>query len=172
MSEYYYKYFTETEVVHFTPSLEYDYLKVPVYYYTVDADECGTAFLSTEDGQDYVLGNGTAVVRSDFKYNETKYSHVTDKAAAKFKEIYETVEGEYSTLIEMFNFELVVYDETEFFRDAGDPLFDYPYSNQKNNLNYYAPQLGVEVLNSDVIYMKRSIVCLEEFFMDQMNLAG
>ena len=43
----------------------------------------------------------------------------------------------------MFNFELVVYDETEFFRDAGEDLFDYPYSNQKNNLNYYAPQLGV-----------------------------
>jgi hypothetical protein len=78
MSEYYYKYFTETEVVQFTPSLEYDYLKVPVYYYTLDTDECGTSYLSTEDGQDYVLGNGTAVVRTDFKYNETRYSHVTD----------------------------------------------------------------------------------------------
>ena len=32
----------------------------------------------------------------------------------------------------MFNFELVVYDETEFFKDA---LYDHPYSNQKNNLN-------------------------------------
>ena len=72
----------------------------------------------------------------------------------------------------MFNFELVVYDETELFREAGDPLFDYPYSNQKNNLNYFAPQLGDDTLNSDVIYMKRSIVCLEEFFMDQLNLAG
>ena len=70
----------------------------------------------------------------------------------------------------MFNFELIAYDETELFRQAGDPLFDYPYSNQKNNLNYYAPQLGVEVLNSDVIYMKRSIVCLEDFFLAQLNL--
>jgi hypothetical protein len=70
----------------------------------------------------------------------------------------------------MFNFELVVYDETEFFRDAGEELFDYPYSNQKNNLNYYAPQLGIEKLNSDVVYMKRSIVCLEDHFMKQMDL--
>jgi len=143
-------------------------MTISMYLFTIIlyTDECGTSFFNTEDGQYYVLGNGTAVVISDFKYNETKYSHVTDKAAAKFKEIFDTVKGEYSTLIEMFNFELVVYDETEFFRDAGDPLFDYPYSNQKNNLNYYAPQLAVEVLNSDVIYMKRSIVCLEEFFMN------
>ena len=34
-------------------------------------------------------------------------------------------------IIEIFNFELVVYDETELFKDA---LYDYPYSNQKNNL--------------------------------------
>ena len=90
-----------------------------------------------------MLANGTAVVRSDFVYNITEYTHVDNLGAKMFKKIFDQVESEYATLIEMFNFELVVYDETEFFRDAGEDLFDYPYSNQKNNLNYYAPQLGV-----------------------------
>jgi hypothetical protein len=82
-----------------------------------------------------------------------------------YEGIYNDVIEEYKTLIEMFNFELVVYDETEFFRDSGDELFDYPYSNQKNMLNYYAPKLNEQHMNNDVIYMKRSIVCLEDHFM-------
>jgi len=49
-------------------------------------------------------------------------------------------------------------------------LFDYPYSNQKNNLNTYAPKLGVEEINNDSVYLKRSIVCLEDHFMKQMVL--
>ena len=50
MSEYYYKYFTDTEVIYYTPNLEHDYLKVPVYYYTLNTDECGTSYLNNEDG--------------------------------------------------------------------------------------------------------------------------
>ena len=66
---------------------------------------------------------------------------------------------------------MIVYDETEYFRKAGDPLFYYPFSNQKNNLNTYAPQYGVNLLNTYSIYMKRSIVCLEDkYWMQPITL--
>ena len=57
--------------MYFTPSLEHDFLKVPVYYYTLEQDDCGSSYLNSEDGTDYVLANGTAVVRSNFVYNKT-----------------------------------------------------------------------------------------------------
>ena len=60
MYDYYHEFFNQTEVVYFEPSLEYDYLKLPVYYYTLEADECGANYLNVEEGQDYVLANGTA----------------------------------------------------------------------------------------------------------------
>jgi hypothetical protein len=129
MYDYYHEYFNQTEVVYYKPSLEFDYLKVPVYYYTLEADECQQGYLNAEDGEEYVRGNGTVQVRSDFKYNETKHVYVSEAAAAAYLEIYEEVVQKYDRALAMFNFELIVYDETEFFRNAGDPLFDYPYSN-------------------------------------------
>jgi len=71
MSEIYYQYFTETEVVYFRPNLKHDFLKIPVYYYSLETDDCGDGSLTTEDGSDYVLANGTAVLRSNFVHNKT-----------------------------------------------------------------------------------------------------
>ena len=33
-----------------------------------------------------------------------------------------------------FNVDLVLYDETEFFREWDDPLFNYPYTSRKNEV--------------------------------------
>ena len=95
---------------------------------------------------------------------------VDQKGAEAYKTIYDKVKEDYDYALKQFNFELIVYDETEYFRDAGEEGFDYPYSNQKNNLNYYAPTLNNSRAYMDFIYLKRSIVCLEEFYMNQMNL--
>lgn len=35
------------------------------------------------------------------------------------------------------NANLVVYDETEWFKDPDSPLFNYPYSNRKSILRKY-----------------------------------
>ena len=53
----------------------------------------------------------------------------------------------------MFNFELIVYDETEFFRDASkNYIFNYPYSPMKNNINMYKTFLGKTDYIQDKIY--------------------
>jgi len=73
----------------------------------------------------------------------------------------------------MFNFELIIYEETEFFRDQGKQYnFNYPYSEMKNNINMYKTHLGKTDYKEDRVYIQRSVVCLQEFFMDQINLPG
>ena len=75
------------------------------------------------------MANGTAILRPDFIHNYTKYVHVSEKIAELYKSIYDENLDNFSTLLEMFNFNMIVYDETEYFRKAGDPLFYYPFSN-------------------------------------------
>lgn len=38
----------------------------------------------------------------------------------------------------IFNFDLVVYDEIEFFREYTSPLFNYPYQKRKNKLSSFS----------------------------------
>lgn len=35
----------------------------------------------------------------------------------------------------MFDFDLVVYDEIEYFRDFKNPMFNYPFQQRKNKLS-------------------------------------
>ena len=37
-------------------------------------------------------------------------------------------------------------------------------------MNYYAPTLDRWIANNDVIFLKKSVVCLEQFYMKQMDL--
>lgn len=48
-------------------------------------------------------------------------------------------------MINMISVDLVVYDETEHFRDYNDPLFYYPYAprrTQLSNLKFTIPEDG------------------------------
>ena len=42
------------------------------------------------------------------------------------------------TSFALFDFDLVVYDEIEFFRNYKSPLFDYPYQKRKNKLSTFS----------------------------------
>ena len=41
-----------------------------------------------------------------------------------------------------YKMDLVLYDETEYFREFNDPLFDYPYQRQKNIISTNSVILG------------------------------
>ena len=70
----------------------------------------------------------------------------------------------------MFNFQLILYNEVEDFRNADDPLFDYPYKNSKNSFSTVAPKLGDKNYDSETVYLQKSVVCLEDHWMDQLAL--
>ena len=70
----------------------------------------------------------------------------------------------------MFNFQLILYNEVEDFRNADDPLFDYPYKNSKNSFTTVAPKLGYAHFNHEDVYLQKSVVCLEDHWMDQLAL--
>lgn len=63
-----------------------------------------------------------------------------------------------------FSFELVIYDETEFFPSYDDENFNYPFSKRKNVLNSYKFQVPMD--DSDYSYpnqymqFSRSETCL------------
>jgi hypothetical protein len=73
--------------------------------------------LDTTDTSEYVsIGDdGDAVLNPNFVWNTTEYRHVSAKAAEKYKSLYDEVMSDFSILLEMFNFEMIVYDETSFF---------------------------------------------------------
>lgn len=67
--------------------------------------------------------------------------------------------------------DLVVYDETEYFRQSGDPLFDYPYTPRKTKLStvtFVIPGSGKDYnFLSTQLKFHRSSVCLEGGIWDQ-----
>lgn len=77
-----------------------------------------------------------------------------------YNEHYVNMTKDYNDLLKKFNFDLIVYDETEMFRQSDDPQFEYPYQRQKNNLNFYEPSLDSKHYHHDEIFLRRSIVCL------------
>ena len=84
------------------------------------------------------MSDGDYAVRHGFESVREQLVYVTEKESAIYRAIYDKVKRDYEQTIKMFNFELIVYDEIEFFRDAGKGYnFSYPFSPQKNNLNYY-----------------------------------
>lgn len=102
---------------------------MPAYYTSLEEDDCKTYYLNTTDTSEYVsIGDdGDAVLNPNFKWNETTYRHVDAKAAEIYKGLYDTVMSDFSALLEMFNFEMIVYDETSYFPQAGSDLFYYPF---------------------------------------------
>ena len=150
---YWHDYFTKKHDVAYYPSLK-DYLNV-------------------ENTTDYVMSDGDYAVRHGFEKVREELVYVTKKESEIYSKIYDKVKRDYEQTIKMFNFELIVYDEIEFFRDAGKGYnFSYPFSPQKNNLNYYQPSLDMKTISYDTVYVRRSIVCLQEYFMNQLNLPG
>jgi hypothetical protein len=77
---------------------------MPVYYYTLEEDECSNSYLDSTTNDEYVQANGTAVLNPLFKWNETKYVHVNEAAAKKYEELYDNVLSDFGILLEMFNF--------------------------------------------------------------------
>ena len=43
-----------------------------------------------------------------------------------------------------FDIDLVMYDETEFFREHNHPLFNYPYTPRKNMLSSYKLSIPID----------------------------
>jgi hypothetical protein len=62
---------------------------MPVYYYTLEEDDCKNRYLNSTTNDEYVISNGTAVLNPLFKWNETKYVHVDEAGAIKYKELYD-----------------------------------------------------------------------------------
>ena len=65
-----------------------------------------------------------------------------------------------------FNFELVFYDETEFFREFDDPEFMYPYMPRKQTVAEYKFTINKYryadyQFNSPSVKFQRSESCLE-----------
>jgi len=41
-------------------------------------------------------------------------------------------------MIELYEFDIVVYDEIENFKDYLSPVFDYPYEKRKTTIGWYS----------------------------------
>ena len=61
------------------------------------------------------------------------------------KAFYETYQDYYyeqiNEKLKEFTFDLIVYDESEYFRDIDDAEFDYPYTRRKSVLQSFKVQL-------------------------------
>ena len=78
--------------------------------------------------------------------------------------------------------DLVLYDETEYFREFNNPLFDYPYQRQKNIIStnsvilgrqktdYSLIRLGDYPIVQHRIKLMKSVTCLEDHFTDKLFL--
>lgn len=69
--------------------------------------------------------------------------------------------------------EMAVYDETEYFRDSSDPLFNYPYADRKQIIGKYKLKFDANITNDVKFYMNniklyKSGVCLEQPFYTQL----
>jgi len=69
-------------------------------------------------------------------------------------------------LLSMMQVELVVYDETETFRESNDIQFNYPYSDRKQIIGTYKLKFENEATSDTMFYinnikMYKSAVCLE-----------
>lgn len=55
----------------------------------------------------------------------------------KFTEMQTSFESKVDDSFRLFDFDLVVYDEVEYFRDYTHNLFDYPFQPRKNKLSTF-----------------------------------
>jgi hypothetical protein len=75
-------------------------------------------------------------------------------------------------MVNTFDIELVLYDETEYFREYSDPEFNYPFTPRKNKLQtfkFVISDFNDYTYHSASLKFRRSSACLEGSFMDQIN---
>lgn len=79
-----------------------------------------------------------------------------------------------SAKLKQYDVDLIVYDETEFFRPWNDPLFDYPYVKRKNHLTSYKftfdqgmQSSGEYTFHSQELEFRKSATCLEPKYYEQ-----
>ena len=132
LNNYYHKFLTETEKQYFQPNTT-DLLIVSSTSYELNKTAADCLDLPKETSNAFVFQNETGlpkgVIRPDFVFEKERYVFVDQEGAEAYKKIYDQVYKTYDSALRQFNFELIVYDETEYFRDAGEEGFDYPYSN-------------------------------------------
>ena len=77
-----------------------------------------------------------------------------------------------------YEMDLIVYDEIEYFREWDSPLFDYPYTPRKNEIQSYKfkipfnPDTSGYSFYSQELKFQKSVTCLEPSYLDQMNFIG
>jgi len=75
-------------------------------------------------------------------------------------------------IIDLYEVELIVYDETEHFRNWNHPEFNYPYANRKNyqggfNLNFTNENDEYNYPQTNLFFHK-SITCLQDPWWRQL----
>jgi hypothetical protein len=92
-------------------------------------------------------GTKKRVIDPTFSDRNTDYTFVDSFNANVYKEIEESLISDYNSYLKMFKFDLITYDEIEDFTyPYSSPLFNYPFKNQKNNINHYEFDHDTETL--------------------------
>ena len=75
-----------------------------------------------------------------------------------------------------YDIDLVLYDETEYFRQHNHPLFNYPFTPRKNILSTFKFNVQFDdpnyTFHNEEIKLQKSLSCLEAHYMDQINFIG
>lgn len=72
--------------------------------------------------------SGNQIVRPDFESQVEEPVYTTQKMMDLYNEHYKNTTIKYDDLLKQFEFDIVVYSETEYFRESSDPLFSYPFT--------------------------------------------
>ena len=83
-----------------------------------------------------------------------------------YKKNFDLYEEELDRIVKSFQYQLVVYDESELFRQHDDSLFSYPYEQRKSILGkeqIFFKQVGHEAFT---VSFSLSDVCLEGHYSD------
>lgn len=86
---------------------------------------------------------------------------------SQFKTYYK---DQINSMLNTLNIDLVAYDETEYFRQYDDELFNYPYTPRKSKLStikFTIPEEGEDYsFVGSTMKFRRSSACLEGNWMD------
>ena len=99
-------------------------------------------------------------------------------AYRNFTKSIRTIQDQIQSLLTTQNANLVVYDETEWFRDPDSQFFRYPFSNRKTILKKYNFDFSSFFNETDYPYsflqikVFRSETCLEPSVLAQMEFLG
>ena len=110
--------------------------------------------------------NATELLTLD-KLNKTTLEIKTSLYRQAYYNLYvEKFRQSQQKLLSMMQVELVVYDETETFRESNDIQFNYPYSDRKQIIGTYKLKFENEATSDTMFYinnikMYKSAVCLE-----------